>query len=49
MEVHLPVKEKTEYKSSIPKITGEEMSYHQDLNDYIINRMKVITIVDKRE
>ena len=48
-EIILRVKDKIEYKSSIPKITGEETSYHQDLNDYIINRMKVITIVDKRE
>ena len=47
--ITLQVKDKTEYATSIPKITGEEVSYHKDLNDYIINRMKTITIVDKRE
>ena len=38
------IPKKQEYKTSLPKITREEESYHQDLNDYILNRMKVITI-----
>ena len=35
---------KNEYKTSIPQITAEEETYHNELNDYIIDRLKVITI-----
>ena len=32
------------YKTSLPDVTLEEKVYHQELNDYIIDQMKEITI-----
>ena len=43
------IPKKQEYKTSLPKLTGEEELYHRDLNDYILNRMKVITISSQKE
>ena len=41
--------QKKEYITSLPKIMGEEETYHQELNDYILTRMKVITITLQQE
>ena len=38
------VKNKIEYITSLPAITPEEVGYHKDLNDYIIDRIKEIRI-----
>jgi len=38
------VKNKIEYITSLPAITTEEVGYYKDLNDYIIDRMKEISI-----
>lgn len=46
--INLRVKDKAEYTTSLPKVTGDEASYHKDLNDYIISRMQVITIDENR-
>jgi len=40
----ITIANKKEYKTSLPKITPAEKIYHQELNDYIINRMKITTI-----
>jgi hypothetical protein len=38
------IKGKNEYKTSLSQITVEEETYCNELNDYIIDRLKVITI-----
>ena len=40
----ITITNKKEYETSLPKITPAEKIYHQELHDYIINRMKIITI-----
>ena len=40
----IKVKDKKEHKTSLPVITTEEETYRKELNDYIVNRMKEITI-----
>ena len=43
------IPKKEEYITSLPKITGEEETYHRELNDYILNKMKVITITTQQK
>ena len=38
------IKGKKEYKTSLPTLTVEDETYYSDLNNYIIDRLKVITI-----
>ena len=39
------IPKKEDYITLLPQITGEEEIYHQELNNYIITMMKVITII----
>lgn len=45
----ITVEDKNEYKTSLPVITTEEETYHKELNDYIVDRMKEITIYPNKK
>jgi len=42
------IKGKEDYETSLPMVTAEEQDYRNELNDYIVDRLEVITIEDTK-